>query len=313
MTARKAIELGLRTVALAVGLTIIFMIGAMVSGMGQPAPTTIGAAPAAAAGQPTNALMLLFVASLVQALVVAYLVLEARGSGRQIAGALFLLFLNMWIQGGIEAVPYLRGQTTPNLSKQMLIMGVVTALLSAPFAAWVLGVFGRTGEAVDRERVHRPAAWWSVTLTRTTAAFVVLYYLCGYFIAWQNPAVREFYSGSTALRGFWGQMVWIWFSSPWMFLVQAGRGLLFVAMTLPAVWMLRGGARRVAFGTALMYAAWDGSLGLLVPNPIMPATVAHTHLVELVVWGLLFGAFVGWSVGRNAAAAPHEWQLPNAA
>jgi hypothetical protein len=98
-----------------------------------------------------------------------------------------------------------------------------------------------------------------------------------------------------------------------MFPFQAGRGLLFVLMTLPAVRMLRGGAAPVAFGTALMYAVWDGSVGLIIPNPIFPPTVAHTHLVELAVWGVLFGAFVGWLVGRSSPTAPAELQVPKAA
>ena len=95
--------------------------------------------------------------------------------------------------------------------------------------------------------------------------------------------------------------------------VQAGRALLFVLLTLPAVRMLRGGAARVAFGTALMYAAWDGSVGLIMPNPILPPSVAHTHLVELAVWGLVFGALVGWLVGRKSPAAAGELQVAKAA
>jgi hypothetical protein len=165
---------------------------------------------------------------------------------------------------------------------------------------------------VAGERAHWSAARWIGTLAATTVAFVALYYLCGYYIAWQNPALRQFYSGTTEIRSFWGQIAWIWSSTPWMFPLQAGRGLLFVALTLPAVRMLRGGAQRVAFGTALMYAAWDGSPGLIVPNPIFPPSVAHSHLVELAVWGLLFGAFVGWIMGRDRVA-PAEPQVAKAA
>jgi hypothetical protein len=314
MTAKKGIEVGFRTIGLAVGLTIIFMLGAMVSGLGRPAPSAAGAAaPAAASGQPANFLLLLFLASLIQAIVVAYLVLEAKWSGWKIAGALFLLVLNMYVQTTIESGPYLRGHVSPNFGTQVLVMGLVAAILFAPFAVWILGGFQRgTREAVS-ERTHWSAARWTGTLAATTVAFVALYYLCGYYIAWQNPVLRQFYSGSTAIRSFWGQIAWIWSSTPWMFPFQAGRALLFVMLTLPAVRMLRGGAARVAFGTALMYAAWDGSVGLILPNPIFPPSVAHSHLVELAVWGLLFGALVGWLMGRGRAAAPAESQVANAA
>jgi hypothetical protein len=310
MNAKKGIEVGFRTIGLAVGLTIIFVLGAMLSGLGRPAPSAPGAtAPAAASGQPANILLLLFVASLIQAIVVTYLVLEAKWSGWKLAGALFLVVLNMWAQSAIDSLPYFRahsfqGHVAAGFATQALVTGLVIATLFAPFAVWILGGFGRGTPEVPSERAHWSAARWIGTLAATTVAFVVLYYLCGYYIAWQNPALRQFYSGTTAIRSFWGQIAWTWSSTPWMFPFQAGRGLLFVVLTLPAVRMLRGGAARVAFGTALMYAAWDGSPGLIVPNPVFPPSVAHSHLVELAVYGLVFGAFVGWLMGRGRPGAP---------
>ena len=312
MTARKSIVVGLKTIVVAIGLTIIFMIGVIVSGMARSAPAATSGQ-AAGAGQPANVMLLLFVASLIQAIAVAYIVLEAKWSGWKIAGALFLLVLNLWAQAGIETPFYLRDRLPPNFSTQMLVTGLVTAALFAPFAVWVLGGFRRAAREEPSEHVHWSAARWIGTLAATTFAFVALYYLCGYYIAWQNPALRQFYSGTTEIRSFWGQIAWTWFSTPWMIPVQAARGLVFVALTLPAVRMLRGGAARVAFGTALMYAAWDGSVGLIMPNPILPPTVAHTHLVELAVWGLVFGAFVGCLAGRSGPAAPAELQVPKAA
>ena len=316
MTARKATELGIKTIAVAVGLTIIFMIGAMVAGLAKAVPAGAATTATAPAGQPGNFVLLLFVASLVQALVVAYLVLQSKWTGWKTTGALFLVVLNLWAQTAIESAPYLRGHVAPSMSARALAMGLLVAVLFAPFAVWVLGGFGRaTPEASEGsgERAHWSAARWVGTLAATTVVFIALYYLCGYYIAWQNAALRQFYSGTTAIRTFWGQIGWTWSSTPWMFPLQAGRALLFVALTLPAVGMLRGGARRVALGTALMYAAWDGGPGLILPNPIMPASVAHSHAVELVVWGLLFGAFVGWSMSRGAVTEPAGPQVAKAA
>ena len=317
MTARKSIEVGLKTIVVAIGLTIIFMIAVIVSGMARSASGAT-AASAATAGQPANVMLLLFVASLFQAIVVAYVVLEAKWSGWKIAGALFLLVLNTWAQAAIDSVPYFRapsfqGHVPPHFTNQALVAGLVTAALFAPFAVWILGGFRRAAQEGPGERAHWSAARWIGTLAATTVAFVALYYLCGYYIAWQNPALRQFYSGTTEIRSFWGQIAWIWSSTPWMFPLQAGRGVLFVLMTLPAVRMLRGGAARVAFGTALMYAVWDGSVGLIIPNPIFPPSVAHSHLVELAVWGLLFGVFVGWIMGLARASAASESQVAKAA
>jgi hypothetical protein len=45
----------------------------------------------------------------------------------------------------------------------------------------------------------------------------------------------------------------------------------------------------------------------------MPPPVAYAHLIELVVWGLLFGAFVGWLMSRGRAAEPAESPVAKAA
>ena len=313
MSAKKVIGLGFKTIVVAIVLGISFVIGAMVSGIGRGVPAPTGAAAATAAAHPSNFLLLLFVASLVQAIVVTYLVLEANWSGWKVAGALFLLSLNTSVQAAIEGTPYLRGRLSPNFFSQALIFGVVASALFVPLAVWILGGFARAPREAPGERARWSAARWTGTLAATTVAFIALYYLCGYYIAWQSAAVRQFYSGTTDIRSFWGQIAWTWSSTPWMFPFQAGRALLFVALTLPAIRMLRGGAQRVALGTALMYAAFDGGPGLILPNPIMPPPVVHTHAVEMAVWGLLFGAFVGWSTSQGRAAAPAESQVAKAA
>jgi hypothetical protein len=141
VTARKNIEVGLKTIVVAVGLSIIFVIGVMVSGMGRSAPaaavsSAATAGQAAGAAQPANVLLLLFVASLIQAIVVAYMVLEAKWSGWKIAGALFLVVLNMWWVQAADSVPYFRaqgfqGHVAPGFATQALVTGLVAAALLA--------------------------------------------------------------------------------------------------------------------------------------------------------------------------------------
>ena len=313
MSAKKAIGLGFKTLLVTLVVGVSFVIGAMVSGIGRGVPAPTGAAAATAATSPAMTLLLYFTASLVQAVVAAYIVLQANWSGWKAAGALFLLSLNPTVESVIEAAAYLRSHLPSHFIPHMLVMGLVASTLFAPLAVWILGGFRRSPREVPVERTHWSAARWTGTLAATTVAFVALYYLCGYYIAWQSAALRQFYSGTTEIRSFWGQIASIWSSTPWMFALQAGRALLFVGLTLPAIRMLRGGAQRVALGTALMYVAFDGSPGLILPNPIMPPPVAHAHAIEMVVWGLVYGAFVGWLMSRGRAAEPAESPVAKAA
>jgi hypothetical protein len=313
MSAKKVIGLGFKTLLVTIVVGVSFVIGAVVSGIGRGVPAPTGAAAATAAASPAMTLLLYFIASLVQAIVVTYLVLQANWSGWRVAGVLFLLSLNPTVESAIEAAAYLRGHLPSHFIPHMLVMGLVASALFAPLAVWILGGFRRGPREVPVKRAHWSAARWTGTLAATTVAFVALYYLCGYYIAWQSAALRQFYSGTTEIRSFWGQIASIWSSTPWMFALQAGRALLFVGLTLPAIRVLCGGAQRLALGTALMYVAFDGSPGLILPNPIMPPPVAHAHAIEMVVWGLLAGAFAGWMMSRGRAAAPAESQIAKAA
>jgi len=313
MSAKKVIGVGFKTLLVTIVVGVSFVIGAMVSGIGRGVPAPTGAAAATAATSPAMTLLLYFIASLVQAIVATYIVLQANWSGWKVAGALFLLSLNPTVESAIEAAAYLRSHLPSHFIPHMLVMGLVASALFAPLAVWILGGFRRGPREVPVERAHWSAARWTGTLAATTVAFVVLYYLCGYYIAWQSAALRQFYSGTTEIRSFWGQIASIWSSTPWMFALQAGRALLFVGLTLPAIRMLRGGAQRVALGTALMYVAFDGSPGLILPNPIMPPPVAHAHAIEMVVWGLVCGAFVGWLMSRGRTAEPAELPIAKAA
>jgi hypothetical protein len=36
--------------------------------------------------------------------------------------------------------------------------------------------------------------------------YVVLYYLFGYYVAWQNPELRRYYTGITELKSFYQLM-----------------------------------------------------------------------------------------------------------
>ena len=301
MTASRYAFLSLKAIVLAVGLTLSFMIAAFVSGLGRPAASSGAAAARAAAAQPDPQaiLLLLFISSLIQAIVVVYLVSQARWRGWKIAAALFLLFFNTFVQATIETSVYLKTKVPVQLNTQMLITGLVVGLLFAPFAVFVLGAWHRAPAAPRVEYARWSPGDWIGKIAALAFVALAVYYLCGYYIAWQSPAVRQFYAGSTELKSFWGQIAGIWSGMPWMFPLQAARSLLWVAMTLPAIWMLRGSRARVAVGGALMYAALGGSTMLLLPNPLMPAVVAHVHLVETTVSGLVLGAFVGWIMARR--------------
>lgn len=133
---------------------------------------------------------------------------------------------------------------------------------------------------------NRPA-WISASSLSVIALYVVLYVLFGYFVAWQSPAVREYYTGNQELLSFWQHI-----SSESMIgrvlPLQLVRGLAWAVFIVFLCRTLNGSRFRVASLIGLALAVWMNSQ-LLLPNPYMPSQVRHLHMLETVPCNLLFG------------------------
>jgi hypothetical protein len=96
---------------------------------------------------------------------------------------------------------------------------------------------------------------------------------------------------------------------------QFGRGLLWALFAYPVVRMLNTmlNARRIETAgiIAALFGVW--SFALLMPNPLMPASVAHSHFWETLWCDLLLGAIVGWVLaGDTRPIAPGPPQAMSA-
>jgi hypothetical protein len=296
MHAKTITTLGLKIILLTIILFFCYTVAVNVSGVSAP--------PADAEPPPVDAaavLPALLVASLLEAAVLAYLILRSRWTGWKLVGAVFLAFYGSnTVVTQIESLVYLPHQLPPGAISQFLVMGAILAGLFSPLAVLILGKMRReaTPRAPDARRVNRPGEWaWK--LTAIAVAYLILYYTFGYFVAWKNPAVRAYYGG-TDPGSFLAQLAWIWETTPWMFPLQAMRAMLWVAFTLPVIRMHRGQPREVSLAVASLFAVW--SVQLLLPNPYMPAAVARTHLVETLFSNFIFGCVVGWLLSRRRAS-----------
>ena len=130
--------------------------------------------------------------------------------------------------------------------------------------------------------------------------YVILYFLFGYFIVWQSPAARLFYSGSQELASFWAHMRSQEFG---LIVLQIVRGLLWawlgyaVAVNIPRASL---GERMVLVGLALSVGL---AFPILIPNPYMPWSVRQVHFVELLMENFLFGVLAAWLFRQETALA----------
>jgi hypothetical protein len=124
-----------------------------------------------------------------------------------------------------------------------------------------------------------------------------------YYVAWRNPELQRFYGGPelATFRAAWRHN---WISSRWIYSLTAFRAVLYIACLYPLVRMLHTSRRESAFAAALFSACW--TTVLLLPNPLMPASVAYSHFWETLGFSLVFGALAGWLLCFTALAPQVE-------
>ena len=234
--------------------------------------------------------------SVLNALILSYLALRSRWHGWKLAGALFLAQYGIeTFMSQIETVVFNQAlQLTLDQVVSLFVSGLVRALIFAPLAVWILGKT-RRDESVPAEnaRLAFSPGQWALRLTILAALYVVVYFVFGYFVAWQSADLRQFYSGSTNILPFFSHMAQSLSSDPLLAVIQFGRGYLWVLIVLPLVRMFKGGMLETCFALALTLAVLLSDF-ILFPNPYMPEIVRMAHFTELWSSMAVFGALTGW-------------------
>jgi hypothetical protein len=185
---------------------------------------------------------------------------------------------------------------------RLCLMG---ALIAAPFSVLAVLILGKrnsvTAGLQPSPRLVMPAGEWAWKLGVIAVAYVILYFTFGYFIAWRNPAVREYYRGIDE-GGFAGQIGRVLRDTPWLIPFQILRAMFWVALAAPVIRMLKGQWPETALAIGLLFAVVMNAQ-LLLPNPYMPEPVRMAHLVETASSNFVFGVFIGWLLTKRHAFA----------
>lgn len=157
-------------------------------------------------------------------------------------------------------------------TQQMVLSMSASNALMALVASVTAAVLWRSAKTRAPSAIGGLA--WKVPIVVTL--YVFIYFAAGYFIAWQSPAVREFYAQGLDI------------SVPSLLLLQVGRGFVWAGLVLLCVRALLGStlSRSIVVGTAC---AVFMAAPLLYPSAVMPWSVRWVHLVELAVSNFLFG------------------------
>ncbi|MGZ9164540.1 MAG: hypothetical protein ACXW4U_05120 [Anaerolineales bacterium] len=196
----------------------------------------------------------------------------------------------------LEAWYFLYGVTIgPELMWRLFLQGMPVAFIFVPLAVIVMGRVRPLERATESPKIaSMPLKEWLWKLGIVYIAYLVVYYLAGYFIAWQNPEVRAFYGSPGDALPFFEQMVHIFSTDPWLTPYQLLRTLLWVA---GALFIIRG-SRLSLWQTALIVGLMlsvPQNIGHLIPNPMIPLnSVRISHMIETASSTFIFGLIVAW-------------------
>jgi len=207
----KVLPIVLRVLALTLILFTCFVLaGGVIPRQGtSPSPGQAGVAGA------------LFAVCLLNTLVLTYIILRSRWAGWRLITAVFFVFYGvMTFMSQIESVVFIT-RLPSGLLPRLFLMG---ALIAAPFSVLaVLVLRRRKADPLDTEpntRLVMPASEWAWRLVVIAVAYLILYFTFGYFIAWRNPVVREYYGGIDE-GAFFAHMGAVLRNTPWLVVCNA--------------------------------------------------------------------------------------------
>ena len=310
MALHKILFTGMRILAVCVFFAVCFAMGGVLSGIDKIAQRPVASQPAPPATQqapqtPENLLPSFLIFTLCVGVTLSYLILRSRWHGWTLVGAVFVSMYGIsTVASQVDSVAFLSDKLPQGMIRAIFVQGAIAAALFAPLAVLALGKWRAAPlRAPVSPAVPRKLSSIMLRLAILVAAFVFLYMFFGYYVAWRNPELRHFYAGQE-LPTFWASLRRNWTSHRWIYFVAAFRALIYIACLYPLVRMLYASRRESAFAVALFSACW--TTVLLLPNPLMPASVARSHFWETLDFNLVFGALAGWLLCRTAPAPQVE-------
>ena len=242
----------------------------------------------------------LVLACLLNAFAMVYWLKQTNLRGLGLIACSFVVFLMcMTVMPQSETLIFLGNRG--GIVRSAFIMGLSVSL---SFSLTAGLVFWRRAASGEEQTLWQfpPKVDFVRKLIVSAVLYVCLYVLAGYFIAWQNPALRALYGGAES-SGFW-ELVTSPPVSNRIIPIQIARGIVWTFLCVGMLRVSLGKRWFVAVSIGLVFATVMNSQ-LLLPNPIMSEEVRLVHLLETATSNFLFGIGCVWLWARTDANPEH--------
>jgi hypothetical protein len=246
--------------------------------------------------------MALVFVSLIDALVLSFLILRSPWRGLKLVGAVILVHFGAeTFMAQIETL-YFNSAVQMGTAEFVGIVaaGALRALIFAPLAVFILGRMKKSVQPEEKRAAAVPSAWGK-RFAALAVFYVAVYFTFGYFVAWQWEETRLYYSGTTAIKPFFTHFRDLFLiEDPIIIPFQLLRGALWTYLATAIVRMIKAKRWEASLAVALTFAVLLSLPLGLFPNPYMPPMVARSHFLEISSSMLLFGGIAGWVMYSKA-------------
>ncbi|WND04053.1 hypothetical protein QGN29_06655 [Temperatibacter marinus] len=282
------------------GLTGVHIIAVSVSGLifGVADPSAGSDAASTDAADQASAVGLLALMCLLNVLILIGLAKASIVRGLKLSGWLFILyFMVAPVMSLMEAVFFDIGTDASTALTLILMQGVSIAVVVS-FVPLLTGHL--THSDVDpKASVPLYTSTHSLSMKGRLQYFMmgsilylVIYWMFGYYVAWQSPEVRAFY-GADSLLPFFDHLEMTLREGPGLLAFQLLRGLVWMGLAFLIVRKINTPRLMSSILVGATFALLMGT-GLIMPNPYMPEAVRMVHLVEVLSSNFLYGFLVSW-------------------
>lgn len=288
---KTTVMLVLKILILTFLLFVSFSIGGLAVGFTDSAQTA----------DAMGATVALLIVCALQTIVLSYPVIRSRWSGWRLVLTVFFVFYGVTtFMSQIETVVFLQYFTDiipAEMIPGLFIQGAITAAIFSPFAVLIHGRM-RGGEEAPEPNLRLVMPWseWVWKLVLIGLLYVVIYISFGMFVFMPlaGEAFQEYY-GDLQMPG-------------WILPFQMVRGMIWAALALPVIRMMKGRWWEAGLAVALLFSILMAA-SLLLPNEFMPEVIRTAHFVEISSSNFLFGWIVVWLLNRHHGSLRELFRL----
>ena len=182
----------------------------------------------------------------------------------------------------IDAFPLLNNALVLNI----FLMSFINTILVIPASFFIFSRKSNDFITIDISKVLNQN--FLKYLLFISIVYVLLYFLAGYFIAWQFDAIRVHYTGSLEKLSFIDHTLQLVKREPYFFPFHILRGVLWFSFGIPLFMAISKRKKEYYIYSFFLFALLP-TLQLFLPNPLMSEAVRMGHFIEGFISNGIFG------------------------